>query len=603
MTTEAPQVNLTSPFGDKNVPETPQPTEVPVQGKIPEWVEGILYRTGLGKFSVVRPDGTIFHFHHPFDGLSMIHRFEIRKSDTTKVYYSSRHVANGVEKRIGQKDSTLVFFGPDPCKTVFGKVQSVWNQVRDQGKGTIARRMEEDAQGENINVTVTPNFPLSREMEETFHEDHGLALVVKTDGNMLQLLDKDTLEPKKVFTYGHVDKNPVLGGRFAAAHHQEDTETGEFFNFILEPFPVATWHVFSLKKGEKEEKARVFDQVRWNLSSYKGLLPLNPSYSHSFFLTKNYVILPNWSYYFRWNVLGVLWYGNAYESLKWDPEVPTLFHVLCRKTGKHVATYMSDPAFAFHTANAWDEEEVTYNGKVKRNIFMDVCTYKDTGIIEASFEFGRMKEHEGRGTYGSVDINKVKPASYVHKKGTGTRRGEDRPVSELRRYKLSDVPTPDLPESEFRPVQPRTAGYQLMCYDIDLARFNPLYHLKPYRYLWGTTASQLEPTIPGHETIILSALTKRDLNEPEKTKRWDAVNCSASEPVFIPRPGAEAEDDGVILSLVNQMLTGEITEKCFLLVLDASSMKEVARAEVGNFHAKTVHGSFVDGNRKAVSIN
>jgi hypothetical protein len=36
----------TSPFGDKNLPACTTPIDVKVDGQIPEWVHGVLYRVG-----------------------------------------------------------------------------------------------------------------------------------------------------------------------------------------------------------------------------------------------------------------------------------------------------------------------------------------------------------------------------------------------------------------------------------------------------------------------------------------------------------------------------------------------------------------------------
>jgi torulene dioxygenase len=57
------------------------------------------------------------------------------------------------------------------------------------------------------------------------------------------------------------------------------------------------------------------------------------------------------------------------------------------------------------------------------------------------------------------------------------------------------------------------------------------------------------------------------------------------------------EDDGVILSIVNRK------HQCFLVVLDAATMVELARSVMGNFTANTIHGSFVDHHGKGVAVN
>lgn len=550
---------------------------------------------------VPKPDGPTFHFNHPFDGLAMLHRFEIHGGDNPRVTYTSRHTANGVKSRIIRNDSTLVFFGPDPCKTIFGRIQSMYHQLRDFGRGEITRRMQTDPEGENINVTITPNFPLGEDLEKEWGVDAGMALVVKTDANMLQLVDNETLEPKKTFTYGAIDSE--YSDRFAAAHHQYDAKTGEWFNFILELFPKPTWRVFSyatpMIPGSTQVKK--FQPITQNLSRPIGYFlptgPLKPSYTHSFAITDNYVIIPNWSYYFSYYSLAILWYGNAYDSLYFDPNLPVLFHVLNRATGLHVATYESDPAFAFHTANAWDE-----NG----TIYMDICTYPDTRIIDASFDFARM-----------YDEQYVKPATY---RQIGARASDtDVPIPELRRYKLSDVPS--TPSNT-----PQRAVYEVLGVDIDLPRFDPRRHCKPYRYLYGTCRNRNESTHKNAGGVILSAVEKMDLGPPPtsaastdeqvessvpsnkkqgsgpNTRRFDPISASCSEPIFLPNPSGTEEDDGVVLTILNE-IHGENQETCMLVVLDAKTMTEMARGEIGPWHAKTVHGSFVDQTGRGVSVS
>ena len=524
----------------------------------------------------------------------MLHRFEIHGGDNARITYTSRHTANGVKSRILRDDSTLVFFGPDPCKTIFGRVQSVFHQIRDLGQGVIEQRMKTDAEGENINVTITPNFPLGEDLEREWGVDAGMALVVKTDANMLQLVDSKTLEPKKLLTYGTIDKE--FSERFAAAHHQNDDETGEWFNFILEVFPKPTWRVFSYSTPTVPgpTKVRKFQAINENLSRPLNLIfptpALKPSYTHSFTLTQNYIVIPNWSYYFSYSGLGILWYGNAYESLYFDPNLPTLFHVLDRHTGVHVATYESDAAFGFHTANAWDE-----NG----TIWMDVAAYPDSGIIDASFEFARMYSEEY-----------VKPASY---RQVGTRTyDENVPVSQVRRYKLSDVPTE-------RSNTPRRAQYEVLGIDLDLPRFDPRRKNKPYRYLYGTCRNKHDSQHHGADGVILNSVQKMDLGVPPtpatadapndkrdgsgpNTRRFDMPSVSCSEPIFLPNPSGTEEDDGVVLTMVNE-IQGDNKEVCALVVLNARDMTEIARAEVGPWHTKTVHGSFVDENGKGVSVS
>lgn len=55
-----------------------------------------------------------------------------------------------------------------------------------------------------------------------------------------------------------------------------------------------------------------------------------------------------------------------------------------------------------------------------------------------------------------------------------------------------------------------------------------------------------------------------------RTDVWDAgPNQFAQEPIFCPRPGAEAEDDGWIFTMVYDT----VTDKSHLAILDAQDLK------------------------------
>jgi carotenoid cleavage dioxygenase-like enzyme len=70
----------------------------------------------------------------------------------------------------------------------------------------------------------------------------------------------------------------------------------------------------------------------------------------------------------------------------------------------------------------------------------------------------------------------------------------------------------------------------------------------------------------------------------------------------LPNPSGSEEDDGVVLTIANEV-NEEGKESCVLIILDAKDMKELARAEVGHWHVKTVHGSFVDEAGRGVSVS
>ncbi|KAI8089316.1 putative carotene-dioxygenase [Halteromyces radiatus] len=612
-----------SPVGFENVPVIETPIDLKVEGSIPSWVQGTMYRSGSGKYNILLDNGDTFHVGHPFDALAMLHRFVIQGN---RVQYSSRHTSNGVERRIKAQDPTLLTFGPDPCKTIFGRMQSVYHHISNFGSNAVLQ--ESDPEFDMVNVTITPNFPLGEVLENETGIKRGHGLVVKRDANTLQLVDSNTLQPLKMFTYAHVDKK--IQGLLCASHHQYDETENEYVNFMVRLGPFPSFQPFitgpylpntsvSLDSPLPPPHTRLCEPIWRHLGAWNTMQSLKPSYIHSFSMTERYIIIPNFPYYYSFGGLSAIYYSCAYQTFYWDATRHTLFHVVDRQTGRHVATYDADPCFSFHAANAWDQLETLPGGQTERVIYMDYCMYENTDIIDVSFELGKQQSNQENGSNkmdGSktkIDLDKVSPARYVHiKKHTDGKQDHAIAPSQVRRYRLGRVPEPTRTEHyqsyqwfsrEYN--QRRVASYQVLAYDVELPRFNPRYNLKPYRFLWGVCESRYAPSYASG--TVVNGLIKVDLDQPQQVlntdkqstaKIWDEPGCSCAEPIFLPKPEKTAkEDEGVILSIVNRQ------QECFLLVLDASTMTELARTSIGKFNMNTIHGSFMDQHGKGVAVN
>ena len=100
---------------------------------------------------------------------------------------------------------------------------------------------------------------------------------------------------------------------------------------------------------------------------------------------------------------------------------------------------------------------------------------------------------------------------------------------------------------------------------------------RPYRYVWGVGAAG----------GWLDRIVKGDVVE-RTTQVWAEDGTFPGEPVFVAAPDAQDEDEGVLLSGV---LDGRRSSS-FLLVLDAATLEELARAEVPHPIPFGFHGSF-----------
>jgi len=82
-------------------------------------------------------------------------------------------------------------------------------------------------------------------------------------------------------------------------------------------------------------------------------------------------------------------------------------------------------------------------------------------------------------------------------------------------------------------------------------------------------------------------------------KAWVPQNGEScpTEPIFIQRPGAVDEDDGIVITItINKEGTNSI-----LVGLDGRTFEEVARADMPQVYALGPHGSFVEGDFGVVS--
>jgi beta,beta-carotene 9',10'-dioxygenase len=79
------------------------------------------------------------------------------------------------------------------------------------------------------------------------------------------------------------------------------------------------------------------------------------------------------------------------------------------------------------------------------------------------------------------------------------------------------------------------------------------------------------------------------LDQAGESLQWHEPGCHPGEPVF-PRPHGTSEGDGVLLSVV---LDAD-AQRSFLLVLDAETLEEEARAEAPHHIPFGIHGQFFD---------
>jgi carotenoid cleavage dioxygenase-like enzyme len=211
--------------------------------------------------------------------------------------------------------------------------------------------------------------------------------------------------------------------------------------------------------------------------------------------------------------------------------------VVDKADGSIVARARAAPCFGFHHVNSYESDGA---------LFVDLLAYPNAEIIE-QLRLDRLRA--GQPITATAILTRFRiPLN-------GERRAQ--PVH-IEQEQLCSTPF-ELPR-------------------IDYARRGG----RSYRIVWGNGQSRSNRFL---DTIVKVELSNRDA---ETFRSWAEDGCYAGEPVFVARPDGDAEDDGVLLSVVLDAQAGH----SFLLVLNAATLEEQARAAVPHHIPFGFHGNY-----------
>jgi carotenoid cleavage dioxygenase-like enzyme len=449
-----------------------QAVNIPVEGRLPEWLNGRLLRNGPGstRFGVQE-------VKHWFDGQAMLHQFDIHNG---QVDYACRFLENKA-RQAAEASGQISYpeFATDPCRSLFKKVMTLFGRSSsDNAKVNITRFA-----GAYIALAETP-------IQVEF--------------------DPDTLRSAGVFTY---EPNPV--GQMTTAHPHQDAD--HLYNVVTRFNRVSEYRFYRMGLTRQTQMVGAIKTGQ-------------PSYMHSFGLSPRYAIITEFP--FVVNPLNLLlWLRPFIENYQWKPRRPTVFWLIDRETGAVAGRYESDPFFAFHHVNAFERDG---------EAMVDVVGYDDASIV-SHYYFNR--------------LNDV---------------GVQLPHGTLRRYRVQ--------LGKKRLTWERLADTCIELPRTDYDRYN----LRgDYRSVYGIGLRGDQPTGFYNQLVKLDAQGGPSLT-------WSADGCFPGEPVFAARPGGSTDDDGALLSVVLDTVAGG----SFLLVLDARTLAEVARATLPQAVMFGFHGHF-----------
>ena len=472
--------------------------ECPVEGEIPAWLSGTLFRNGPGRFEVGDRD-----LNHWFDGLAMLRRFRI---DEGAVTVSNRflrsteytHVTEQGELRCDQ-------FGTTAPSSIIGRLAGLLEPELTDNASISVDRIGTDP----IAITETPN----------------------SVG-----FDSETLETTETISS---DDSVSTTGSLGHPHYDFDRET--VVNMGVR-FGRQSAYVLFERSAE--------GSIRRPIVS----LPVDrPAYFHSFGLTEQYAVLLESP--LRLNPLSLLSDRSFIESYGWDDGIGGTLLVFDRHAGELVERFPVEPCFVFHHANAFERGD---------ELVVDLIAFDDDSVIDSLF------------------LDKLRSGQIPA------------PGGDLRRYRLSlSEGTADKETLQSGPLEFPMINYRQVS-------------MKPYQYLYAAGHTDAHPTRTDRDetentpTGLLNALVKLDLDAGTNTV-WSEPGVYPSEPVFVAReppatPSVETdspEDDGVVLSVV----LDTVAEQSLLVVLDATSFTEVARAELPTVFPFGFHGQwYSDGS-------
>jgi beta,beta-carotene 9',10'-dioxygenase len=364
----------------------------------------------------------------------------------------------------------------------------------------------------------------------------GEKFIAMTETPIALEFDPDTLSAVGVF-----DPRVGVAGHITTAHPHYDYARKEGLNFITRVSRKSSYRVYRIPSGGAGKPELVGSIPTGTAADFSNRVASNvspgvplgePAYMHSFGMTENYVVLAE--YPFLLQLRKLLLGGNPFiESFEWKPERGTRFIVMDKRTGKTLNTLRTEPFFAFHHVNAFEREN---------EVIVDIIAYDDASIIRSLYLDVLRGKSPGQPSFGK-----------------------------LRRYRL---PT----RADESPSMEVLSDEHLELPRINYRSFNA----KEYRFVYAVGTA--------HSYAVATSLVKVDLQD-RTSRKWAEDGCFPGEAVFLARPNATSEDNGIALSVV----LDSRSQNSFLLILDSGSFEEIARARVPHHIPFGFHGNFFDG--------
>lgn len=471
-------------------------------------------------------------FNHVFDGSAILQKFSFSEIGIT---YSSKFLRSYAYQSNCENESIVV--------SEFGTTG------KSVAKGKMAKLGDKFA----FDRLFSDNAPIALRM-------YGGDWYATTEAPFIHKVDPTTLETiSKIDLHKELNINsqcphPHLlpdGSSYTILHAVG--ATGPKYDIVkIPPKPLdGKSHVFA-----KPEKVASVD-ARWKM---------NPCHMHSFGVTEKHIVILEQP--LTIDVMAMV--ANTMKEkpfiggMEWKTDKLVKIHLVNRETGKQVKQKIKCEAFFYmHIINCYEKDN---------QLVIDLNAYAKSDLLHAFF-LKNVREN-GTSLSSSLDTGAVKriviPMN-VDDKAAPEMNQVTLPGSKAKALRQKDgdlILTPEI----------------LHSVSLEIPAINQNYATKKYKYFYGSH---------GDLSKAQGKVGKLDVDTQE-LKTWGEDGLYASVNKFIPRPGATAEDDGVIVA---SCLHGGNNDrnKITIVVLNAADLTEIARSTFTSPSdtTRSLYGSFL----------
>jgi carotenoid cleavage dioxygenase-like enzyme len=480
-----------------------------VNGTIPSWLEVDRFGNGFGQFEGgAAKGGEKWTWNFLFDVTAYVLKWSVKNGEAT----ITARMTNSTYRTEGSHHMpyTRTFAGTTPGMNMFQRMKTLMNFT--------------DSDNFNVNIVHIG----------------GKTLAI-SDMNGFMEIDATNLDTKGLFHFtDSIAKEKI--DKITCAHPSQLPFDPYVYNYAVNMQPGNLTHdglyttQFYRIDTRKTPLAR---EIVWRQASNKP-----PPYMHQFAHTQNFLVL--FEYPLWWHEMGIAMSLNVLPNMVWKPKLSngTRVQVLDKRSWKVVHTYQTDPFFAYHHLNAFEED-----GHVIVDIMTVPCEGTPKGMRASCLHMN------------AFNLETLRTAGWEIPRGS------------LRRFR---VPVDSASAwGEYLPFE------DLNHFGMDLYAIHPALKGKKYRYVW----SMGNHGDASHHGVWWNSILKIDTKTNE-TRHWYKEDHYASEVSFIPRPGATEEDDGVLISTVLGVPQG----RSYLLILDGKTLEQIATADAPEFLPFPSHG-------------